>query len=264
VTRPATVRPVRALVLCALLGTTIAPGSVASAQDAAPDPSVRATARALFQEGVGFVDALEWAQAADRFERALALYDSAVIRFNLATVYDELGRLVEASEHLRDVIRRDDADEDVRQAARDRLTAVDARIAHLTIRVEGEADEVTRDDVPVPTVALGVSAPVDPGSHTLRAMRGGEVVATETVELAEAASEEVVLSVPPAVVIPDPVLPDPDPALSDEPFYAQWWFWSLIGVVVVGAAVGIGVGVGVSQESPPCAGDFMPCRIDLP
>lgn len=262
---PATVWPVRALVLCALLGATTAAGSVASAQDAELLPADRATARALFSEGVERVDAQEWAQAADRFERALALYDSAVIRFNLATVYEELGRLVEASEHLRDVIRRDDADAEVRAAAAERLTAIDARIAHLTILVEGEADEVTRDGVTVPPVALGVSTPVDPGSHAVRALREGEVVAEETVELAETASEQVVLTVPPPVILEDPVLPDPDlPPPEEEPFYAQWWFWTIIGVAVAGAAVGIGVGVGVSQGSAACAGDFMPCRIDLP
>jgi len=261
------VRAVRAFALRALLGSMlVATCPVASAQDA-DDPAARATARALFTEGVGFVDAEQWTEAADRFERARALYDSAVIHFNLATVYLELGRLVEASEHLRDVIRRDDGEEDVRRAARERLTDVDARIAHLTIRVEGEADEVTRDGATVPSVALGVAAPVDPGRHELRALRGGDVVAEETVELAEAASEEVVLVVPASVVIGDPELPDPDPdpTVDDEPFYASWWFWTIVGVVVVGAAVGIGVGVGVSsQQTPACTGDFMPCRIDLP
>ncbi len=32
---------------------------------------------------------------------------------------------------------------------------------------------------------------------------------------------------------------------------AEWWFWTLIGVVVVGAGVGVGVGVAVSQPRSP-------------
>lgn len=36
---------------------------------------------------------------------------------------------------------------------------------------------------------------------------------------------------------------------ASRPFYKTWWFWTVVGVVVVGAAVGTGVGIAKSKES---------------
>lgn len=44
----------------------------------------------------------------------------------------------------------------------------------------------------------------------------------------------------------------------------EWWLWTIIGVVVVGAAVGIGVGVGVSGEAQAPAGTLPPGRVIIP
>ncbi|MFO0710702.1 MAG: hypothetical protein U0353_12730 [Sandaracinus sp.] len=46
---------------------------------------------------------------------------------------------------------------------------------------------------------------------------------------------------------------------EDAPIVEQWWFWTLIGVAVVGAGVGIGFAVGSHDElAPPTPGDFGP------
>jgi tetratricopeptide (TPR) repeat protein len=44
----------------------------------------------------------------------------------------------------------------------------------------------------------------------------------------------------------------------------EWWLWTVIGVVVVGAAVGIGVGVSVTGEAQAPAGTLPPGRVVLP
>jgi len=46
----------------------------------------------------------------------------------------------------------------------------------------------------------------------------------------------------------------------------EWWFWTIVGVVVVGAAVGIGVGVVVGSSGPTQAdpGTLPPGRVVLP
>ena len=61
---------------------------------------------------------------------------------------------------------------------------------------------------------------------------------------------------PPAVVTPPPVIAAPvvaDAALQTHhegrtPVYKKWWLWTIVGVVVAGAAVG--VGVGLAESSP--------------
>jgi len=37
------------------------------------------------------------------------------------------------------------------------------------------------------------------------------------------------------------------------PIYKKWWLWTIVGVVVVGAAVGTGVGIALSKPSHPTA-----------
>ncbi len=46
---------------------------------------------------------------------------------------------------------------------------------------------------------------------------------------------------------------------EDPPIVEAWWFWTLIGVAVVGAGVGIGFAVGSHDEiAPPTRGDLGP------
>jgi tetratricopeptide (TPR) repeat protein len=48
---------------------------------------------------------------------------------------------------------------------------------------------------------------------------------------------------------PPPVFPDPPPPIVEEDGIAeQWWFWTIIGVVAVGAGVGVGVGVAATKD----------------
>jgi len=46
----------------------------------------------------------------------------------------------------------------------------------------------------------------------------------------------------------------PDAPSEGTAFYATWWFWAIVGVVVVGASVGIGIAV--SGDSPLQSGDL--------
>ncbi len=50
--------------------------------------------------------------------------------------------------------------------------------------------------------------------------------------------------------------------LAEDAFYRKWWFWTLVGVVVVGAAVGIGIAVRGGENAPN--GTLPPFRVELP
>jgi hypothetical protein len=63
----------------------------------------------------------------------------------------------------------------------------------------------------------------------------------------------VTLRVAPVAVEPPP--PPPPPVekrtrVSSTPWYHQWWFWTAVGVVAVGAGVGIGMAVGGEESIP--------------
>jgi hypothetical protein len=183
--------------------------SVCAAQSSEPsnDEGVERTAaaRTLFEEGMRAVDARNWALAADQLGRSLALRSSVVVRFNLALALVELGRFVEASEHLRAVQREAPEDALVRVLAAERLGQVLARIGRLRIDVSGplEGREVRLDDAPVPDALLGAAQPADPGVHRVRAVQRSDQteLAFEEVRVESGALARVSLSLP---ALPEP------------------------------------------------------------
>ncbi|MCC7535187.1 MAG: hypothetical protein IT379_03195, partial [Deltaproteobacteria bacterium] len=87
-----------ATLVCAL-GASHAWAQAQPAQPQQPQPTggtedQAAAARELFREGVGFSDRSEWAPAADRFRRALALRNLPVIAHNLGVALARMGRVV--------------------------------------------------------------------------------------------------------------------------------------------------------------------------
>lgn len=229
-----------------------------SAQPAPEDAERTAAARALFTQGMAAVDAGDWSGAADRLRRSLALRASAVVRFNLALALIELGRFVEASEHLRSVQREAPESSELRQLAAERLEQVLPRLGRLRIELRGPRDdvEVHLDGVRVPDALVGAEQPADPGPRRVsahRLQRGAQVelAAREvTVESGRAASVE--LDVPPPPPTPEELAArrELSPA-EDEGIERQWWLWTLVGVLAAGAAVGIAVFLtaGTSQPS---------------
>jgi len=185
----------------------LASTGVASAQDVQGSEVERtALARALFREGVGLSEQGEWADAADRFRRSLALRDSPVVAFNLATACMHLGSLVEAVELFGRAARDGDAPEALREAAATQLEALRPRLGRLTLEVTGPSEGVTLelDGEPVPRVRLGIGAPADPGTHVLSAQRGGQEVARAEVQLAESGDATLRLEIPPPEPEPEP------------------------------------------------------------
>lgn len=148
----------------------------------------KATARNLFSEGQEALRANDCVKAADRFERADALYAAPTIRVGLARAYVCLGKFVKAKEKYNLVIRENlpsDASEAFRSAVADankEIVGLDAKIGFVTITVQGpSAPEVTIDGELVPVAALGVRRPIDPGSHVIKADGAGFKPAEATV-----------------------------------------------------------------------------------
>jgi hypothetical protein len=240
-----------------------------------------ATARALFREGVELSDLGDLQGAADRFRRSLEIRPSPVVEYNLGSTLVELGRLVEASEHLTHVLQHfaqnPGTNQRVHQAARALQARIAARIARLTIEVTGfsEGDEVRIDGVRHPEQALGVGAPADPGPHRITVHRNETELAGEDIELAEGANESVALEVPanhpaPPDLRPDPVLTpplvEPDPVVDvDEGggVAESPWFWLAIGSGVAAIAMVVVILSMNAGEEPPFDGSLTPGTLEL-
>lgn len=186
-----------------MLGALAKPGwACAQAPSSAHDSAV---ARALFREGVACADAHDWECAADRFARAREVRPSPVLAYNLGHALIELGRFVEGTEILTQLLRDPALQDGIRADAERTLSVASEQIAQLSIEVSGPLDGTafTLDGRELGTSLLGTLIPVDPGERLIEAHRAGEVVARARV---------VALSGQPAQV----TLTLPDPPASDD------------------------------------------------
>jgi hypothetical protein len=249
------------------------------------DPTRDASARALFQEGLGLAEHSDWQGAEDRFRRALTLRASSVIAYNLASVLMERGKLVEASELLRKVEHDDKVDPTMRQSIRTMQAELADRIGRITVIVRDKqpADSVLLDGNGLLDAQLGVDIPIDPGVHRLSLEREGQALDSHTLEIAPGGTEQVTLITPLAPTpreVASATLRGPEPAAAPslgvnpqndreataQPITAQWWFWTGVGVVTVGAIVLIALAAssaGADKAQPTFQGDFAPASLKV-
>jgi hypothetical protein len=226
-----------------------------------------AAARSLFREGVVCADAHDWACAADRFQRAYALRASPVIGYNLGTTLIALGRLVEGTEHLQAVARDDTSTAQMRADAQRAADAVAARLARVTVHVQGELEgvQLTIDGRALASSLHGAAAPVDPGDHLLEARRGREVVASAPFSSEPGGSSEVSIVVPDAPELAPVAAAEPAPRIVERIVVTEAppsddgpWIGLGIGagVLVIGGAILIGFFVASPTEPMPYGGSL--------
>jgi hypothetical protein len=173
-----------ALVLSAL----VAPSPVAAEHDAVG-------ARVLFSEGRKLADAGQYSEACRKFEESLRLDPGVGTSFNLADCEEHLGRTASAWARFLEVAAA--TRQERQRVARARATALEPRLARLTVEVVAPAEGliVDRDGLLLGPAAWGVAVPVDPGVHLVSARAPGRKAwsANATVPAAPTA---VVVSVP--------------------------------------------------------------------
>lgn len=116
------------------------------------------------------------------------------------------------------------------------------RAGVLTVRSTVAGAQIFVDGTPV-----GVSpaeSPLDAGRHTVRVHRDGYDDAQTTVVVVAGERKDVTV---------DPSSP---PGLT-----SKWWFWTGVGVVVVGAVV---TTIALTTEKPAGSGDFAPGKVSGP
>ncbi|MEO7330652.1 MAG: hypothetical protein ABI193_18905 [Minicystis sp.] len=208
----------RPVIAALLLGVSLTP-ALASAQTSDAD---RATARNLASEGQDALEKNDFTTAADRFSRADALIHAPTLLLGLAHAQIGLGKLVTAQETYARIVREGVPPRSppafakaVKDAARE-LDALGPRIPTVIIQVSGangaSGASVTLDGALVPSAALGVKRPVDPGKHTIRASAPGLSTSEVTLTLREGKSESVTLALTPASADTPPVAPPPHSA----------------------------------------------------
>lgn len=147
------------------------------------------TARSMYTQAVEHADAERWQEAADLFERLLDIRWSLRIAYNYASALVQLGRLLEASKLLNNVIREAEADatgspasEQLQIVAEMLLDQVEPELGQLTVNVDGDPDRIVIEiDGQRHTRSIGEPIAVDPGLHLVNLRRGGS--GTEPMEV---------------------------------------------------------------------------------
>jgi|GEM_PF-4554761 len=243
-------------VLCLIVSLWLCPSVFAQTpptHESSAEVEARNTtmARALFDEGLKYVDSEQWEQAQDRFGRVLTLRYSAVAAYNYGLALARLGRGVVAASTLRRLLTDVNLDPHVHEHASSLLRDVEARFAWLNVRVQGECKgcDVSLNEQIWPWAAIGVFVPVDAGSYALRLRLKSNVLAEQRLSIAATERVEATLSsghpgasaaAGPGAARPGAPMLVPTPQAVAEPprssVLKSGWFWGAMGVLVIGAA----------------------------
>ncbi len=191
----------------ALVGTTLAAvtwSATASAQGNVSAADKKA-ARELFNAGLELQNAGKFADALDKFSRAQAVINAPTNLLHMAECQAAMGQLVEATESYRQLslfpldANSPEAFRQAKDQGAKESQQIDAtRIPELKIDVQPKdvpTLTVTIDDKPINSALVGVSRPVNPGSHKVAATAPGYSKAEQTVELKEREHKAITLTI---------------------------------------------------------------------
>jgi tetratricopeptide (TPR) repeat protein len=193
---------------------------------AAQTDNDRAAARAAAQAGDTAYRAGRYQEAADYFERAEHIVHAPTLLLFLARSQARLGHYVRAREAYirvtREVIDTNSPAvfRDAVEAARRELPDVDGRIPTITITVDGAQQNelhVTIDGNAVPSAAVGLPYPLDPGPHQVQVAAEGREPAARDFALREAEHGQVRLALGAARILPTGPAPAPVTAPPNAP-----------------------------------------------
>lgn len=158
-------------------------GALAQTPDAsAPD------AETLFLEGREAMGVYDYETACALFRKSQHEQPATGTLLNLGLCEEKLGHYVAAIANYRAVRDRLDPTDERHGAALERLTYLESRIPHLTIRFETEPPAGTRirhNGVPLSEAELGKRVAVDPGEHEIVVSSPGRVDSRLTVRAEE-------------------------------------------------------------------------------
>jgi hypothetical protein len=225
------------------------------ARAAEPSSADRTLAQGLFEQGRKLMAAKDYAAACPKLAESQRLDPSAGTMLNLAVCHEEAGRLATAWAEFNDAATAArQAHEDARVAfATKHASALEPRLAHVTIQVHGQADGLTAtlDGAPLGVAAWATPLPVDVGTHRLAVSRAGGGSTWEKSIEVHADGDSVVVDVPAdagSKAAPATAESSASPAPAVSQGSARWPAYVAFGVAAVGLGVGVVYGVAALGE----------------
>jgi hypothetical protein len=157
------------------------------AAPASTESGAETEAKALFDEGTSASERGDQATACDKFSKSLARVRRGSTLLNLGVCETALGKLAAARRHFGEGMALLPPGDPRLGSAKERLAALDQRVARLTVRVASEAPAGSRVKLDGGEVELSAleAMILDPGSHTVVLIAAGHDDASATVKLGE-------------------------------------------------------------------------------
>ena len=234
----------------------------------AASPADRAAAKQHLSQAEALKDKGRLAEACQHLEEVERLDPKLPTLIELAECSEQVGHFVEARAQwtaARDRAKHDEKPQS-RARAESRISAVEKRVAHLTLQLAPNSPagtQVLRDDVALDAASLGSALPTNPGDHTIVVKLAGHDDAKYPVKLADGANQTLAIAAGPAsgaesAAAPPPSSPSPAaapiltaaptlsaaPTPSDSPAPTGWWSSQRTTGVILGAAGLVAVGGG--------------------
>jgi tetratricopeptide (TPR) repeat protein len=194
--------------------TVVAISMTVSAAALGQSAADKATARQLATQGIQYYQQGKHAEALDLLQRAEQLYDAPVHLIYIARAQAALGKLVEASETYRRLIRTDlpaGAPQPFKDAVSDaqkELQQLEPKVPSLRIDVvpaDAKGLQLKVDGDVISSVVIGINRPTNPGKHTVEAAAPNFDAATASVDLVVGGKQTVALQMQPRPGAPGPV-----------------------------------------------------------
>ena len=238
----------------------------------------RDQARQLFQNGVGHFEAGEYEEALVIFQRSYELNPALSVLFNIGMCQRALTQYVESIETFNRFLSEggDQIPADRRAEILNHIAEMRSRLGILQLQVQPAEAEVLLNNEPVPSTRWEALR-LRPGAYEIVARAEGYEERREQFDVAEQQVVELTLTLEPLVPPPSEVdstsseppdsagaeaetipaeaevdVSDAQPARSG--VHRQWWFWTIIGAVVIGGAA-TGLALGLSGPGDPGEGD---------
>jgi hypothetical protein len=233
---------------------------LAQAQSADNRAPSTATAEALFEQGREALRVGDLNKACALLEGSQRVDAAIGTQLLLAHCYEQLGRTASAWALFREVASLSGDSVKRGQIAQIRADALAGRLARLILRVDTQDQKllsevyIRRDDVELPSSAIGIAVPVDPGTHTFEIYGPGIETWSSSVEVPAGPTTVTVLAS--GLKIRKRSLPpggsgDKLPATLDSSQPAQpvaeytlspWpWIWTAAGVLGVAAGTTLAI-----------------------
>jgi len=227
-------------------------GVAQSAPAKASTDALTDQARELHVKGAALYDQGQYDKAEAAFLAAWALKKHYQIAANLGACEVKLGKYRDAAEHLAFFLREQppSRNKDERQRAQALFDEVRPKVGTLTIKIDVPGTIVTVDGHEVGTAPLPAEVYVEPGRHTIDAVRAADPGASVTVSVGAGEAREVTLALNKKEALPPP------PRVEKRPL------WPVIAAGGV-AVVALGVGAGLTVAANGKAGDSAALRANV-